>query len=166
LTEGDTDVRPKSHCDLDRPCSRVSGAMSERAPADLPRARAYRSAFALAGTVLAILVPLSPAQARGSDDVRVAGTCGRGASSSLRLSSDDGKIRIRFRVDSNRDHSRWRVTLVREGRIVWRGRVRADGGGSFKVVRRVRDLRGADKVTARALGPRGLTCIATATLRS
>jgi hypothetical protein len=55
--------------------------------------------------------------------------------------------------------------LVREGRIVWRDRVRADGGGSFTVRRSVRNLRGADQITARALGPRGITCIATATLR-
>jgi hypothetical protein len=141
-------------------------AMSERASASFPGARGNCRVLALAGAVLAILVAPSPAEARDSDDVRAAGTCGRGATSSLRLSSNDGKIRIRFRVDSNRDHSRWRVTLVREGRIVWRGRVRADGGGSFKVVRRARDLRGADKVTGRGLGPRGLTCIATATLRS
>jgi hypothetical protein len=140
--------------------------MSERAPASFLRARANRSVLALAGTVLAILFAPSPAQARGSDAVRVAGTCGRGATCSLRLSSRDRTIRIRFKVDSNRDHSRWRVVLVREGRIVWRGHVRADGDGSFKVVRRARDLRGADQVTARALGPRGLTCIATATLRS
>jgi hypothetical protein len=136
--------------------------MSERS---FLRASANRSVFALVGTVLAILFAPSPAQARGSDEVEVDGTCGRGATCSLRLSSHDGRIRIRFEVDSNRDHSRWRVVLVREGRIVWRGHVRADGGGSFKVVRHARDLRGADQVTARALGPGGLTCIATATLR-
>jgi hypothetical protein len=166
LTEDETEiVRPMSHCHRDRPCLRVSGAMFERATASFPRARTHRDLAVVAGTVLAILFAPSPPQARGSDHVRVAGTCGRGATSSLRLSSDDGKIRIRFRVDPNRDHSRWRVTIAREGGIVWRGRVRADGRGSFRVVRRARDLRGADEVTARALGPRGLTCIATATLR-
>jgi hypothetical protein len=139
--------------------------VSQSSPAFLPQGPA-RSVFALAGVILAILAAPSLAEARGSDEVRVAGTCGRGARCSLRLSSDNGIIRIRFRVDSNREHSRWRVVLAREGRIVWRGKVRADGGGSFKVVRRARDLRGADQVTARALGPRGLTCIATATLRN
>jgi hypothetical protein len=140
--------------------------MPECASGCIRRALTSRGLFVVVGAVLlAILFGLAPGQARGSDDVRVAGKCGRGATSSLRLSRDDGRIRIRFRVDSNRDHSRWSVTLVREGRIVWRGHVRADGGGSFKVVRRARNLRGADQVTARALGPRGLTCIASATFR-
>ena len=160
-------IRPKSHCHRDRHCPTVNPRqMSVRASASFLRARSGRRVFALAAAVLAIMLAPSPAQARGSDEVRVAGTCGRGATSSLRLSSHDRTIRIRFRVDSNRDHSRWRVVLVREGRIVWRGHVRADGGGSFTVVRRARDLRGADEVTARAVGPRGLTCIARATLRS
>ena len=140
--------------------------MSSRSAAFLLKAWTNHRVLAVAAAVLAILLASAPAQARGSNEVRVSGTCGTGATSSLRLSSSDGTIRIRFRVDSRYDHSRWRVTLVREGRIVWRGNVRADGGGSFKVVRRARDLRGADQVTARALGPQGITCIATATLRS
>ena len=123
----------------------------------------------LAAAVLAALLAASPAGAhlaRGSGEVRAEGTCGSGASSRLRLEADDGSIRVRFRVDSNRGHARWRVVLVHEGRVAWRGRVRADGGGSFTVRRRIRDLRGADQVTARALGPRGITCIAAATLHA
>jgi hypothetical protein len=127
----------------------------------------------LAGLAILLASPQAGAQsaqavahsARGSGEVRAHGTCGGGATAWLRLKADHGKIRIRFRVDSHRGHARWRVVLVREGRIVWRGRVRADGGGSFTVKRRIRNLRGADQVTARALGRRGITCIAQATLR-
>jgi hypothetical protein len=118
---------------------------------------------------LGCLVLASPAEARslrGSGEVRVAGTCGNGATASLRLTADEGAIRVRFRVESKRRQARWQVVLVREGRVVWRGRRRSDGGGSLDVRRRIRDLPGADQVTARALGPRGITCIAGGTLRA
>ncbi len=136
--------------------------MSARSPAPLVTAR---GAGLVAILTAILLFPGSALAARGSGEVRVSGTCGSGATSRLRLEPEDGRIRIRFRVDSRRGHSRWHVVLVREGRVVWRDRVRADGGGSFTVRRSVRNLRGADQVTARALGPRGITCIATATLR-
>jgi hypothetical protein len=126
-----------------------------------------RSLAALIALLLAVLGIVSPEarSARGSGEVRVAGTCGTGATSSLRLKAEDGAIRIRFKVESNRRHSRWQAVLVREGRVVWRGRVRSDGGGTLNVTRRILNLRGANQVTARALGPHGITCIAAATLQ-
>jgi hypothetical protein len=107
--------------------------------------------------------------ARADDDpreeVEVAGTCGRGASSKLRLRADDGQIKARFEVDHNRAGATWRVVLVQERRVVWRGNARTRGrSGSLEIERRVRDLPGADQVTARAFGPRGITCRASATL--
>jgi hypothetical protein len=119
----------------------------------------------LAVAVLSIAL-LAPAPlARASDDeVRVAGSCGGGATAVLGLRADDGFIRVRLRVDSGRAHARWHVAIVREGRLVWRGRAPSDGGGSLDVARRIRDLRGADRITARALGPHGITCIAEGTL--
>lgn len=115
--------------------------------------------------VVALASLSSAAVARASDEeIRIAGSCGRGASSELRVKADDGSLRVRFRVDSNRSHSSWQVALIHEGRVAWRGGVRSDGGGSIDVERRLRDLGGADQVTARALGPRGITCIASGTL--
>ncbi len=119
--------------------------------------------LAAAALGIACLGPAPPAHASG-EEVRVTGSCGGGASSELRLRAEDGFIRARFRVDSSQSHSRWQVTIVRERRLVWRGRVLSDGGGSLDVERRIRDLRGAEQITARALGPRGITCIATGTL--
>lgn len=122
-------------------------------------------------TVLALVVLAGAfldqaAMAHASDDeIRVEGTCGTGASSELRLRADDGSIRVRFRVDSTRSRSRWRVAIVHEGRVAWRAGVSSDGGGSLDIGRRLRDLPGADQVTARALGPHGITCIAAGTLR-
>lgn len=104
------------------------------------------------------------APAVADDDVRVQGTCGEGAECRLRLRADDGSIRVEFRVDSERSGERWRVALVHERRVVWRGRVRTRSGGSFRVRRTVPDFEGADQVSVRASGPGGNTCQAEATL--
>jgi hypothetical protein len=76
---------------------------------------------------------------------------------------DGGDIQVQFQVEHARSGQSWRVTLVRERRVVWRGGARTQRG-SFEVERRIPDFRGADQVTARAVGPRGLTCTASATL--
>jgi hypothetical protein len=95
----------------------------------------------------------------------VAGTCAKGASSKLRLRSRDGEIRVEFELRRNRRGERWRVVLVHERRVAWRGSVRTTGSrGSFRVRRTLRDLGGSDRVKVRAAGPRGVTCEAAATL--
>lgn len=122
-------------------------------------------------TLVALVLPLvaliaSQAAARGGDrnEIRVTGVCGTGATSSVRLRQrDGGAIEVRFQVEHARSGQSWRVTLVRERRVVWRGRARTRAG-SFEVERRIPSLSGADQVTARAVGPRGLTCTASATL--
>jgi len=117
------------------------------------------------GLTAGAVVPTA-ANARDDDDVRVRGSCGKGARSKLRLRARDDAIRVEFEVDRNRSGERWRVTLVHERRVVWRGRVRTrSGSGSFRVRRSVPDFGGADRVTARASGPRGVTCHASAVLR-
>ena len=103
---------------------------------------------------------------RGGDrpEVRVAGSCGRGATSKLKLKADDGQIEAEFEVHG-RAGTTWRVVLVQENRIAWRGRARTAGPSrSFSVERRLGDYPGPDHVTARAVGPRGITCQATAAL--
>jgi hypothetical protein len=101
----------------------------------------------------------------GRPEVRVAGTCGKGASSRLKLKSRDGVIEAEFEVHHRRAGSLFRVVLVREGRVAWRGRARTHGPSrSFEVSRRLSDFPGADRVMARAVGPRGVTCVAMATL--
>jgi hypothetical protein len=116
----------------------------------------------LLGPVLA-----SQAAARGGGDrpeVRVAGVCGTGATSKVRLRQrDGGDIEVRFEVEHARSGQGWHVALMRERRVVWRGQARTQNG-SFEIERRLPDFSGADQVTARAVGPRGLTCTASATL--
>lgn len=98
-------------------------------------------------------------------EVRVGGVCGSGATSKLRLKSSDDGIELRFEVDHIRAGVFWRVVLVHERRIAWRGGARTSRpNGSFEVRRTLQDLPGADAVTARAWGPLGLVCRATATL--
>ena len=115
-------------------------------------------------SALAVLALSAPAPASADDEVRVGGTCGKGATSELRLRAKDGAIQVRFEVDSRRAYKRWEVVLVHERRVVWRGRVRTRSGGSFRVRRSVPDFTGADQVSARASGPRGNTCAAAAVL--
>jgi hypothetical protein len=98
-------------------------------------------------------------------EVRVAGVCGKGATAKLKLKSRDGAIEAEFEVDHNRAGTRWRVVVVQERRVVYRGYARTGGAsGSFSLERRLGDYPGADAVMARAVGPRGLTCQATAVL--
>jgi hypothetical protein len=97
--------------------------------------------------------------------VRVRGTCGKGATSKLKLKQDDNGIEVEFEADRNRAGESWKVVIVREGQVVWRGRARTRApSGSFSVSRRITNLSGADRVTARAIGPRGITCTASAIL--
>ena len=122
----------------------------------------------LAIAALLALASASPAAAKGGHDrneVRKAGSCGSGATSKLKLKADDGRIEAEFEVDRNRSGERWRVTFARAGRVLVRTHARTAGrSGSFSVERRLRNLDGADRITARGVGPSGLTCTATATL--
>jgi len=119
--------------------------------------------------LVALVFTSQAAEARtGKDpsrDVRVAGICGAGSTAKLRLKADDGQIEVRFEVEQRRGGSLWRVVLVQERRVVWKGGARTTrGDSSFELRRTLPDLPGSDTVTARAWGPRGLTCRATATL--
>ena len=124
--------------------------------------------------LVALLLALSAgaAQARGDDhggsggEARVAGTCSRGATASLRLRGDDGAIEVRFRLRQNRGRGPWRITVVHERRVASRATRRTTRGNrSVELERTLPDLEGSDEVVVRAWGPRGLGCHAAATLR-
>lgn len=71
-----------------------------------------------------------------------------------RLKSGDDGIELQFEVDHSRAGVVWRVVLVHERRIAWKGAARTTRpNGSFEVRRTLQDLSGADAVTARAWGP-------------
>jgi len=124
----------------------------------------------LALALLLLAFSAGAAQARGGDhagggDVRVAAACGRGATASLRLHADDGRIEVRFQLEQRRGRGAWRIAIVHEQRIssrVTRRTTRSDD--SFEVRRTVPDLPGSDTVAVHGWGPSGLGCRATATL--
>jgi hypothetical protein len=122
----------------------------------------------LLGVALLLLFAARPVEAvanDGRDEVRAAGRCGSGATSELRLKRDGNGVELRFRVDRGRAGALWRVAIVHERRVAWKGAARINRtDGSFEVRRTLQDLPGADVVTATAWGPRGLVCRATATL--
>lgn len=138
--------------------------------ADMPFRTTRRVGAVLASLALLSVLAADTASARDGRDgerveVRVAGTCSGGVTSQLRLRADDDAIELEFEVDQDRAGTVWRVALVHERRVAWKGVVRTvRPSGSFDVERRLRDLPGADAVTARAWGPRGAVCRATATL--
>jgi hypothetical protein len=109
-----------------------------------------------------------PLPARGGRDAeaRAAASCGRGASAELRVKRDHDQLEVRFELEKSRaPGARWRLVLVHEGRVDWRGSVRAGRQGRFEVEHRVRDYAGADRVRFRATDPRGLSCSASVTLQ-
>jgi hypothetical protein len=123
-------------------------------------------AFLVGAGVLLLFAaqPLAAFAKDGRGEVRVTGVCGSGATSKLRLKGREDGIELRFEVDHSRAGVVWRVVLAHERRIAWRGTIKTGRSGSFEVRRMLRDLSGADAVTARAWGPRGLVCQAAATL--
>jgi len=129
-----------------------------------------RSSVAAVSAAVALLAPSSPAAAGvgedggGRQEVRVSGVCGSGAATSLRLRARDGVIRLELRVEYARGAAGWRVALVHERRVVWKGSGRTGRLSSFKLRRTVPDLPGADAFVVRVWGPAGVTCRATATL--
>ncbi|HKN63654.1 MAG TPA: hypothetical protein VJV76_04910 [Gaiellaceae bacterium] len=125
----------------------------------------------LAFALLLLALSAGAAQARGDEhgggggDVRVAGSCGRGVSSSLRLRVDDGRIEVRFRLEQRRARGVWRITVVHEQRVSARATKRTTRSDrSFELRRQLADLPGSDTVAVHAWGPLGLGCRATATL--
>jgi hypothetical protein len=116
---------------------------------------------------LAMALAGAPAAAKdgGGRDVRATGKCGGGATSSLRLRARDGSIAVEFEVRRRRGvRERWRVVLVHERRVAWRGTVSATRSRAFRVRRSLHEYDGPDRVTARATSPGGASCEATGTL--
>jgi hypothetical protein len=98
---------------------------------------------------LAVIVAMI---ATGCGAVHAAGTCD---DATLRLASVDGRIRARFALP---DGVPWRLVVVHEGHVVWRGHAGPRGE------RWLADYDGSDHVSVRAAGPGGGICTASADL--
>lgn len=132
-----------------------------------PTRRVTASLVALSvGLPGAVAVPA--AQARGGGDearARASAGCGHAARTRLELRGRDGGIRTDWRLERGRPGERWRIVVVQESRVVWRGVRRISTSGRIEQRLSLRDLPGADRVDVRASGPRGTSCAIGATLR-
>ncbi len=121
---------------------------------------------AMARTLLALLVALgalaAAAPAVASDDVRVTGRCSGTSKVELRVREDDGRLRVELRVDTRQARAAWSVILLHDRQTAYRGKLRTSSSRSLRLRRSVPDWFGRDTIVARATGPRGETCRATA----
>jgi hypothetical protein len=117
----------------------------------------------IALTLAAALLVAAPAALGGNDrdrEVLRTGTCSGASTWKLKAKLDDGLIETEFEVDQNRVGRRWRVTIVQNGRIVFRGIRRTTArSGSFEARVFLANRPGADRIvaSARALAG-GETC--------
>jgi hypothetical protein len=135
-----------------------------------------RSAATASLVALAVGLAAPAAHAKHGDDdrggrgggesrVRASAGCGHAARTALELRGRDGGMRFRYELERGRPGESWRVVVVQEGRVVWRGSRRISRSGRFEVRLTLRDLQGDDRVDVRAGGPRGTSCTVGATLR-
>jgi hypothetical protein len=94
---------------------------------------------ALAGALFLVGLVAAPAGAKDGDVV-VKSRCTLGAKSKLKLAprASDGRTKIEFEVDSNRNGQIWNVRITDKGAIVFAGaKATAAPSGSFTVRTRV-----------------------------
>ena len=87
------------------------------------------------------------------------GKCGGGVHSKLSVWAEKERlIGASFTLTGAEPGASWRVVVVHEGHVTWRGKARVGADGTLKVKRRMDDYPGADRVAVRAYGPGGATC--------
>jgi hypothetical protein len=106
-------------------------------------------------TGLVVLLGLglaTPAVAKdGSGDARARGACSRASDWELRANAADGRLEVRFEVNSNRRGQQWIYTIRRDGIVTASGkRTTSSSGGSFRVERALADAPGTSTITATA----------------
>ena len=106
-------------------------------------------------TVLAALVAVAPAEARGGADVVRSGSCSAHSTWKLKAGHEDGRIEVEAEVDTPRVGRTWAWRLLHDGREVVRGhRTTTAPSGSFTVRRVVVNHAGTDTIVFRASNPR------------
>jgi hypothetical protein len=123
------------------------------------------------GAAIAAAFALVPAAAlaggsKDRDATIKQGVCTVSSTSKLKAKPDDGRIEAEFEVDQNRVGKRWRVTITRNGVVVFSGIRRTAGpSGSFEVRRLLANSAGADRIVAKARAlAGGESCRAAVTL--
>lgn len=120
-----------------------------------------------AAATISLVLALVPVAGAKDPEVLERGPCSGRSDWKLKLSPEDGRIEIELEVDQNVVGARWRVRLLRDGRLVLDRVLRTTApSGSFEARRVVANPAGPDRVTARARNLRtGELCRASATAR-
>jgi hypothetical protein len=127
----------------------------------------YKLTFTAIAVFAAVLVAFASTAAAkdgggdrgGARGIVQRGQCSAASHSKLKAKRDDSRLETEFEVDQNRAGQRWRVTITRNGSIVFRGiRTTQGPSGSFDVERLLAGDAGSHIVaTAKALSG-GETC--------
>jgi hypothetical protein len=126
--------------------------------------RGNRLLLAAVAVLAALSVPAVASADEGEKVERVA-RCTASSEIAIRLELEDGKIRVELEIEGRQRGAAWKVILLRERRIVFRGIVRAPKNSrEAKLRRSFDDWLGRDSVVIRATGPRTETCRITAAI--
>jgi hypothetical protein len=106
--------------------------------------------FAVVATMAFASFGVSVASASSADVIR-RGSCSADSNWKLKLSPDNGRIEVEFEVDQNVVGDVWRVRMLHNGDVFFRGRRTTKGpSGSFEVRQFVNDASGTDRFVAKA----------------
>ncbi len=104
----------------------------------------------LASALALSLAGAMPAMANDADVIR-RGSCSGSTDWKLKLSPEDGRIEVEYEVDSNKVGQRWKVKLLKNGKVIFRGaRTTKGASGSFEVRVVTSNPAGKDTFRARA----------------
>jgi hypothetical protein len=104
-------------------------------------------------TLAASLGLAGPAAAKDGAEARARGACSRSSDWELRARASDGRLEVRFEVDSDRRGQRWLYTLRVDGTVAASGSRTTGSGGAFRVQRTQAGEAGV-AVSATARNPR------------
>jgi hypothetical protein len=120
---------------------------------------------AVAAVAIAAITAVVPAALAKNGDPQVRGTCTASSTTKLKLRNENGRIKVEFEVDQNRNSVPWKVTLRRNGTsLATMTALTRPPSGSFTVRHVIANATGADRIAASATSPSGERCTAQATL--
>lgn len=111
-----------------------------------------RKALRLVGVGLVVMALIAPTAAFAKDgDVITTGPCSAASTWKLKLSDEDAGKEVKIEVDQNVVGDRWKVRILLNGDVLFKGkRTTVAPSGEFKVRRVVTDLPSKDVVKIRA----------------
>ena len=97
------------------------------------------------------MIGATPALANDADVIRE-GNCSGASDWKLKLSPENGKIEVEYEVDQNRNGQTWRVRIVKNGNVIFRGtRTTQAPSGSFELRLVTANGAGTDSFVGRAV---------------